>query len=526
MNRKKNPKGLSLLMSRVNPAENSFSVSLGSLAVSAISATDSFPAAAVMPTGEDTPTPTVASATSRILEDSFSGDATLLQPTRFPLEDLYAIWMSLSQGTQLPTGYHVTAVSGIAEVSDGMQSGMNIQTLRIWRGDLYQTVVYKKASGSDIRLHELIARQAKKSQVVGVAPLYGANLTDDPNELSACMMPFIAGGNLKKYWPVIRACLRGEQSTLQQGAVWFLLECVAQIAKTLSFLHTIDFDDSHIPYATLRDGQLEHITEPRPASPMVHCDLKESNVLIDLDTAPPNFHLIDFGSTRSVRRLSTDDKGYEGGSARYFSPARWVSLAEDLSGYLGLNVREISKSLNSTAYDIWALGLMLAEALDIDSQSLFALDECSRIDAMSTAVEYLSGKRYIAVEKQPKQWSMVWKLTSEGHPHSAVDTKAFQEERQSCVDLTTLLCQMLSVQTQCHVKSTQNADVPSPLFTTAADIAMSCQTLLTKQQFAQSEKEAFLKYLKDAVHEEDKAHCSDATRLKREDKRSAWLNAT
>ncbi len=471
MRRLKNPKGLSL--------------SAVAMHVSA----DSMP-----PSSSDISVPSgVSPASSRILYEVFPPDIQW-QPTHFPLEELHAIWMSLSLGHELPPAYHVALVTGVAELSDGMQSGMSMQALRIWKDGLYQDVLYKKAAGSDIRLYQLIEEAAQKVHEEGIVPLYGVNFSDSPHELSACMMPLIPGGNLKKYLPVIQACLQCDREALQQGALWFLLECVTQVSQTLSFLHTTNFDDSHIPYATIRDGRLEHINELRPSSPMVHCDIKGANVLVDLDGIPPHFQVIDFGTSRTVSRLSTQDRCYEGGSQSYFSPARWISLAEDLSQYLDEDIPRISKSLSPTAYDLWSLGIIIAEALGIDGQHLFLMNEGNQIESMILSLEYLKGRKYISVEKTQGEWVMVWKDPLVDGVTDELDTKAFDSEMKHCKDLTALLHKMLSVRTQ--FKEDLLAQDPQPPLTTAMQISMRCRALLDAKKIAHSEKQEFLEYLR------------------------------
>ena len=59
------------------------------------------------------------------------------QETIFPLEDLEAVWAAFSDGQEMPKDYHFSNLEGVVEASDGMQSGMSIEPLRIWKETQY-----------------------------------------------------------------------------------------------------------------------------------------------------------------------------------------------------------------------------------------------------------------------------------------------------------------------------------------------------------------------------------------------------
>jgi serine/threonine protein kinase len=305
------------------------------------------------------------------------------------------------------------------------------------------------------------------------------------------MMPMIKGGNIKKYFPIIQDCLQGDHEGLRHGAFWFLLECVSQVSNTLSFLHTTAFNDSCISYATLKDSGLEHLQESREPSQMVHCDLKPTNILFE----DMQFKLIDFGTSRTTARLLKEDFAYEGGSARYFSPVRWVCLADEhLSAVLGIDKKTILGSIHPTSYDIWALGLVLAEAMGIDSFRLLSIEEHDRIETIYISSEYLAGRKKIVINKERDRWFAAWKNTTDlggaDDINTPVDIQELSEQMPSYAGLAALLQKMLSVESQV-------IDDPCakhhPI--TAAEISIQCKSMIHQQGLVENQKEKFVRYL-------------------------------
>lgn len=421
------------------------------------------------------PTPSPISPSLQLRELLPVGGA--LRPTTFPMADLRAIFSAFVSSTSMPKGYHVSSLLGKVEASDGMQGGMEV--IRIWNDSKYQDVLCKKSIGSDVRLYQLIEEQARVHEEKGIVPLYGASIAENPDDFSFCMMPLISGGNLKKYLPIIRQCLQGEEEALKQGALWFLFECIAQVSQTLDFLHTTAFDDSNIAYATVKDGELQHLKEPRLPSPIVHCDVKAGNILVDIEASTLQFKLIDFGASRSVARLA-QDVAYEGGSRSSFSPARWTALA---------GIESESPTLSSTSYDIWALGLLLAEAMGIDCANLLPCEEDSNyFGTMSTAAEYLAGRQHIVIDENKEGWYATWKKNPPPecgrNRIPSVDAQEFNSRRAHCAQLSGLLQHMLSTDDQ--------IDCPLP----AAAIMTQCRDMIQLQALDNHNKLIFLKYLR------------------------------
>jgi hypothetical protein len=180
----------------------------------------------------------------------------------------------------------------------------------------------------------------------------------------ALFMPLQPRGALDRYIDKVVSYVSSDELGHKQAAVRFIYQVVENTAKALKHIHTHDYDDNNIKYVNPLDpeGEGQSSASQRPASPVIHHDVKLSNLLVSGDGDEIGVLVSDLGSARTV--VATREHVLCG-TISSFAPEKHFHQCK----------KTVPEASMVCKYDVWSLGIVLHQLLNMplpfDANDLF-----------------------------------------------------------------------------------------------------------------------------------------------------------